>query len=377
MSLKDIAKKGIKAMAGFILPINSKKIVFNNFNGKGYGCNPKYIAEELLSRGDQYEYVWLVDNTEDDMPDKIRKVKYNSWKGKIELITAKMWISNVRNYRGIDKRRNQYYIQTWHSSIGLKKVEGDVKNFPEISRKESMYDGKITDLMFANNDYRYEQIRRAFWYDGPIVKCGVPRNAVLFNTPQNIREKVLNQLEIPEGYGIILYAPTFRIQSGVENYIWNYKRVCESFEIKNHKKYVMLIRLHPCVIEQSQDIVFNEVVINASNYSDMQELLAISDFLITDFSSCAFDFSFANKPVFLFAKDKKSYLENERELLLEVDKLPYSFSENEDELIKSINAFSETEYKTSCEKFFNKIGLYEDGQGAKVVANWIEKKMME
>ena len=31
-----------------ILKINNKKIVFDNFNGKGFGCNPKYIALELI-----------------------------------------------------------------------------------------------------------------------------------------------------------------------------------------------------------------------------------------------------------------------------------------------------------------------------------------
>ena len=31
--------------------IEPRKIVFSNFRGNGYGCNPKYISEELLRRG--------------------------------------------------------------------------------------------------------------------------------------------------------------------------------------------------------------------------------------------------------------------------------------------------------------------------------------
>ena len=35
----------------WIIPIDEKKIVFDNFNGNGYGDNPKYIAEGLRNRG--------------------------------------------------------------------------------------------------------------------------------------------------------------------------------------------------------------------------------------------------------------------------------------------------------------------------------------
>ena len=377
MNLKNDLKRVAKKIAAILYPVGKDKVLFINFNGRGYGWNPKYIAEELISRNEPYHYVWLVNDLNEPMPKEIEKVYIKSWKAKIELLTAKVWVFNVRNYKGIDKRKGQYYVQTWHSSIGLKKVEGDVKDFPEVSRKESMYDGQITDLMFANNDFRANQIRRAFWYDGPIIKCGVPRNAVLFNTPQSLRSKVLNEFGIKDGYGIIMYAPTFRIKSGAETYVWDYKRICKAFEEKYNKKYVMLLRLHPYVMEQSQDITFDKDVINASKYPDMQELLAVADFLITDFSSCAFDFSFAKKPVLLFAKDKRSYLSNERELLLDIDSLPYAFSETEEELLNDIKSFSENEYEKKCNEFFNSIGLHEDGQGAKVIADWVEKKMME
>ena len=40
--------------------VDGKKIVFLNFHGNGYGCNPKYIARELLSRRQDFTVVWLV-----------------------------------------------------------------------------------------------------------------------------------------------------------------------------------------------------------------------------------------------------------------------------------------------------------------------------
>ena len=89
------------------LKINPKKIVFDNFLGKGYGCNPKYIAEELIKQNVDCEMVWLVSDLNSEMPSKIRKVKYGSLKAYYELATAKVWIDNVRNYKGVEKKKDQ------------------------------------------------------------------------------------------------------------------------------------------------------------------------------------------------------------------------------------------------------------------------------
>ena len=56
-------------------------------------------------------------------------------------------------------------------------------------------------------------------------------------------------------------------------------------------KYVIGARLHPNVLES----VVPEGVISMSKYSDMQELIAAADILITDFSSCMFDMAIAGK----------------------------------------------------------------------------------
>ena len=61
------------------LPIRSNKIVFSAFEGAGYCCNPKYIAEELIKRehlyGEKYEMIWLVNDMTKEFPDEIIKKK--------------------------------------------------------------------------------------------------------------------------------------------------------------------------------------------------------------------------------------------------------------------------------------------------------------
>lgn len=359
-----------------IMPINQNKIVFNNFNGKGYGCNPKYIAEELLRQNTEYDLVWLVKDLNEEMPDGIRKVSYYGFRAKLQWLSAKMWISNVRTYHGVDKRTGQYYIQTWHSSLALKKVEGDIKDNPVDRVEESKYDGSVTDLMFANNDVRENQIRRAFWYYGPIMRCGVPRNSVLFENSGKLQNKIRKYFGIDENALIAMYAPTFRKNADGHIYELNFSSIEEAIRAKfKCDRAILLLRLHPNVTGQSDALKFSDSIINASYYPDMQELLAATDILISDFSSCIFDFAFAKKPVFLIAKDKSNYLKNERELLFSIDELPFNLAETEEELCDEIKGFSSDVYIEQCQVFFESIGLTEDGNGAKQVVEWIQDRM--
>ena len=49
MKLKKLIGLAIRKII-MNLPINNKKVVFISFDGGGYSCNPKYIAQEMLNR---------------------------------------------------------------------------------------------------------------------------------------------------------------------------------------------------------------------------------------------------------------------------------------------------------------------------------------
>ena len=75
---------------------------------------------------DSFDIVWAFHDPEHKKtPAGIRKVKTMSWRYFYELATAKVIITNYRMTTGFRKRKGQYYIQTWHSSLRLKRVEMD------------------------------------------------------------------------------------------------------------------------------------------------------------------------------------------------------------------------------------------------------------
>jgi CDP-glycerol glycerophosphotransferase len=377
-------KSKLKALVliGFrIVPIKDNKIIFDNFLGKGYGDNPKYIAEELLRRNLDLDLVWVVKDEGEKFPNGIRTVKYGSIRALYEFATAKVWIDNVRNTYRPRKRNKQFYIQTWHSSIGLKKSEQEVEeNLSKDYVRDAKYDGTITDLMISNGKYRTKRFQTGFWYKGEILECGFPRNDILVNPTSGIRKKVYEQLGIPYDKKIALYAPTFRQSNMDKNttleiFRFDYEKIRKVLEGKFGGSFVLMLRMHPNIAKDCSMFEYNDNVINATNYPDMQELLAFSDVLITDYSSCMFDAMYVHHAVFLFAKDVDEYTTKERGLLFDIRKLPCTLSENEDQLIDNISDYSNAKFVKRCDEFFDEIGFYEPGNASKTVADLIVSKI--
>jgi CDP-glycerol glycerophosphotransferase len=107
-----------------IFPIHKNKIFIQNFNGKGYGDNPKYIVEEILRRRFDYVLVWAVrPKFSHNFPQAVKTVPYKRIRAIYEEVTAKIWIDNCRKQLYVRKRKGQYYIQTWHGTVNLKKLK--------------------------------------------------------------------------------------------------------------------------------------------------------------------------------------------------------------------------------------------------------------
>ena len=116
-----IAKRKIKAMLNSIcfyfcriFPIKNNLISVCTFEGKGgYGCNPKYIVQELHRRNPDYEFVWFVNDMTKEFPDYIKKVPNTLWSRAYWLSRSKLWIDNYRKPYGTVKRAGQYYINVY------------------------------------------------------------------------------------------------------------------------------------------------------------------------------------------------------------------------------------------------------------------------
>ena len=320
--------------------------------------------------------VWLVKDMSEDMPKEIRKVKYGRLRALYELSTAKIWIDNVRTYKGVDKKKNQFYIQTWHGSIGPKKIEKEIESYLSAQYiKSAKNDGKITDLMLSNNKIATYCYKNNFWYDGPVLEIGVPRNDIILNTPKNLKKDIFKKFNICIDKAVVLYAPTFRKNLNLDVYKFNYIKILELLKKRFEKDFVFFIRLHPNVSKFCDFIEYNESIINVTQYPDCQELLAISDVCISDYSSTAFDFAMINKPVFLLCKDFEDYKKNEREFCIDFTKVPFSIAITEEELIDNIKRFDNDYYIQKCKEFYSKYDLKNNPNSSKEIVKIIKREI--
>lgn len=347
--------------------VDNNKIFCLNFNGLGFGDNPKYISTRIHEMSPSTKIVWGV-GPETDMPSWITKTKMYSFLFYYHIYTSKVIICNTRPNIFLKKCKDQKYIQTWHGGIALKKIEKDAENaLSEHWKKLAKHDSNITDLYISNSRFCTEMYRRAFWYDGEILECGSPRCDYMINYPKG-DGRVKKYFNVKEDVMLVLYAPTFRKDHG-NPYDIDLNNLMENLVKKFSNPVKVIVRLHPN-IRNSNFFEFNENVLNGTLYPDMYELLAECDILITDYSSTMFEMGLINKPVFLYASDISNY-ESDRGFYFNLNELPFPIAKDSNELENLVKEFNYNEYCKKLGMFMSNLGSFEKGNASESVANYI------
>ena len=379
MQLKKMSNK--RSLSGAVeehllamLP-KQKKIVFVNIWGRGYGDNPKYIAEEILRQGLPYDLVWLVGDMSLTFPEGIRKVKYYSLQSKYELATARIIISNAKGRLPYIKKKSQYYIQTWHGGFPLKYIEQEAEDdlAPDY-RRDTIYDSSITDLLLSGSDFQTAIMEKSFWYNGEIFKKGVPRNDVFFNYTQEDVARHKRELGVDPDCRLAIYAPTFRDDFNSEAYTLDAPRLLQALRQRTGTPWKIIIRLHPSVAFQSDIFQYGPDIINGTALSDPQDILVAADLLITDYSSIMMDFGIMRKPVMLFCTDLEKYTHNCRNLRPIFYELPFRRCADNDELCQAVSTFDKVEYLAKLDDFLTRhYHSYDDGHASAHVVERIKE----
>lgn len=361
------------------LPIQQNKILMDSYNGKGYGDNPKYIAEEILRTSKQKcKIIWLTYESVKNFPMGVTPVNKYSLRAYYESATAKAWVFNCRFGRLTKKRPNQIYLQTWHGGFALKKVEMDAEDkLSSWYLSNAKEDGRVTDGIIVDCKESEDIFSHAFWLNEKceMLRIGNPRADILINEKNNtnIRNQVRETLGINNDVFFVLYAPTFRKNTTIENYISSFDGILKAFE-HSFGKTTIAYRLHPNAIKYMELVDWgNSCSINATEYPDVQELIISADCLITDYSSIAYDFILLRKPVFLCVKDLEEYIE-ERGVYDTFFQQPFSLNKTEKELETEIHNYSFVKTKKRIEDFYKKYPTYNNGTASREAVKWLKEK---
>lgn len=171
------------------------------------------------------------------------------------------------------------------------------------------------------------------------------------------------RLSIPLDKKVIMYAPTFReYESGHGGErVLNVPVTLVKWREQLGEDYMLLFRAH-YEVAKSMEIRDDDFVRDVSGYPQLEDLMIVSDMLISDYSSMFFDYSIMHKPMLCYAYDYERYAK-ERGMYFDIRSY-LSNADNEEELLKLIQTTDVTAESEATRRFQEKY-VTEYGNAAK------------
>lgn len=373
LSIKSFFVRGFTALFGLFHPVE-KKVLFSSFGGAQYSDNPRAISEKLYDLYPEFEIVWAITDASSKagiIPEYVKVVPSSGWGFFKALATSFCYVTNIPVGISFHKRKGQFFIQTWHGDRPIKKVLYETD--PEGRYMSPVMDYKLTDLAICASDIGERAYKTAFRYYGNVLKKGMPRNDVLLQPNDAIRDIICKTYNLSGDTKILLYAPTFRDFSETKQEInVDLKQTIQKLKNKTKENWVCFVRAH--YISAGLSINCDgEIFIDVTEYPDMADLLASVDMLITDYSASAGDFVLRKKAVVLTMFDAEEYKAS-RQFAVDPEKAGFIIAKTQDELNTVIETYTQEDYESSCNQVCKYLNIVETGNSADEVCRIINDK---
>ena len=297
--------------------------IFGAWHGELFTGNPKYFYLFITGNCSNVIPVWLTKSK--DVYKEIKEISgnvylQNTFKALYYGLLGKVYIFNI----GIDdvihySLYNAKIINLSHGMV-LKKLTTDkreVTNYSLLRRLErkvvskltsSKIDGSMIDLHIATSESTKKNLYKIF--PCPNFKItGQPRDDIFYvNLKKDI---ILNKIGLGEYKNkiIVSYLPTFRDQISSYNSITGSDNKIINNFFEYNPNVVILEKSHYNEKSSANKIHFHHT--NYKNLSktkiDTQELLYVTDILITDYSGVFIDFLHLNRPIIFYPFDFEEY----------------------------------------------------------------------
>lgn len=325
-------------------------LIASNTKSQLHG-NLLYIYEELQ----KYDYdIKILTMNKCNFIKKIKyefKVLFNSATSKYILIDDFFPLMYVLNIR-----KGTKFIQVWHALGAFKRVGYSRQ---DIDNKNSLTHKNYTDTIVSSENI-VDNYAEAFGIDrNKVHPLGIPRTDMFFNEDkkEEIKEQIYIKYPNLKEKRIILFAPTFR-GSGrksahyPEEYI-DLDKIYDNLE----KDDIFVLKLHPFIKNQIQiREEYRDKIIDLTDYKDINELLLITDLLITDYSSVIFEYSFMENPIIFYVPDLDEY-GSSRSFYYDYEQYIYgSIAKTKEELLEQIKnpKVDKIKIKQFNDKFLNR-----------------------
>ena len=352
-------------------------------NSYRYTCNPKYIYEEINRRKPDWNVTWITDGPETDKafyPKGVKTVHTGTRAGAKAAASAYIWLDNgIAFSRNYSRKNDQLHIQTMHGSLGIKKLDNAVlsRQKSHSGRLASRRESERTNYVITNSLFEENVFKTIFWKNVPMVRLGHARTDILFGydekTVEVIRRRLRSKYGIDPNKKIFMYGPTYRNDQSLSQLDLNYGEIITTLREKFGEEYVFLLRLHNRTVNNlNLSTAIPGTVFDVSDYPDMQELMAVTDMAVTDYSSWIFDYVVTGKRGLIYATDVENYSDSTG-LYYPLEETPFPVCHNNVELIEAIRAFDDDNYAVKVREFLEEKEAVDDGHSAERIVDWFEQ----
>ncbi|PAE25812.1 CDP-glycerol--glycerophosphate glycerophosphotransferase [Bacillus sp. 7894-2] len=301
-----------------LFPLENKVVFLITF-----GDNSQYVFEEMRKQGIDADTVVLYKGSSIrhfESYNDIKAIPFESanlayvLKSVYHLATSKTIF--IDNYFGVlsvtDFKDEVTCVQLWHASGAIKKfgLEDESNKFrSKRAHERFLRVYQNFHKIVVGSDVMANIFMKAFNVPGEsILRTGIPRTDFFYD--KNLQNELISEL-IKENPDLkykkkILYAPTYR-DSELDSFQLelDLKKLYEELA----DDHILLLRLHPAIKSNVNysDLYPGFVYDYSSSKYDINELLLISTFLISDYSSIPYEYSLLNRPMIFFAYDLEDY----------------------------------------------------------------------
>ena len=347
-----------------LFKVKKNRIVFISNRRDGISGNYEYIYDKLI--GNRELDIRTVFDTAEGY---FTCFKYGYYMATAKVLLVDDYIELI--YK-IPRREDNYLIQVWHA-CGAFKTFGFSRLGRPGGQKQKNNAHRNYDFCTVSSSEICKYYAEGFGLSlEKVVPTGVPRTDIFFS--EEYKEKARNEIysKYPhlKGKNVILFAPTFRGNGKKSGYYpenrFDFIKLYEHFK----GEYVIIIKHHPFVNNRVEiPAEYEGKIIDMSENEELNELLFITDVLITDYSSVVFEASLLDIPMLFYSFDLQNYIAT-RGFYYEYDSfVPGKIVYNMDSLIEAIDKkdFESEKIDAFKHKFFDEL----DGKAGQRVADLI------
>jgi teichoic acid ribitol-phosphate primase len=329
------------------LPLQSR-IVLATGHANRISGNLEWIRAELVRRGHGGDVTVLAHAPSERLADLVVSA--------IDAVVAGYHLARARLFVVDDyffpmyvvaKRPGTTFVQVWHACGAFKKFGYSVleKGFgvdDAFVRRHPIHTSYDVCLVSAQRfaPFYAEAFRQPV--ERFTARLGIPRTDLFFDPARVDATSAAVRARYGLGSGderrVILYAPTFRgerISRARSPLDLDLDALARSLG----PEHVLLVRAHPFVRARlNLGSLPKGFAIDVSDHPDINELMLVSDVLVTDYSSVMYEFALLERPIAFFAPDHAAY-EAERGFYLDLERdLPGPIFETTEDLAAYLSA---------------------------------------